>query len=127
MIFIGRDIESTGGVDFNIICDAEIELGMKFSSDFIEYLNKYGTVEFNNRELFGLGITGYRNIVDATQHEKTLSSNFPSGYCVIYNLGINSILILLGNDGYIYEYTPRSVEIIFKSFNQWIAEEFLKY
>ena len=127
MLFDGYDIESTGGVDKTVIETAEIELGIKFSDEFIEYLNVYGTVELNSSELFGLGIKGYRNIVRATNKERSLSENFPKNCVVIYNLGINSVLILLCEDGCVYEYTPRSMKKIYDTFNKWILDEFVSY
>lgn len=126
MIFDGYIIKTSGGVDNSLIDNAESVLGMQFSSEFREYLLNYGTVELNSNELFGLGINGYRNIVNATQNEKNLSQKFPNGYCVVYNVGVDSVLILLGNDGCIYEYTPKSMKKICDSFNQWIINEFVK-
>ena len=127
MLFDKYSIESSGGVEKTIIEAAENELGFKFSDDFIEYLNVYGTVELNGSELFGLGVDGYRNIVRATNKEKSLSENFPSKCVVIYNMGINNLLILLGEDGCIYEYTPRSINKIYNSFSQWVLSEFVEY
>ena len=127
MIFDSYDTKTTGGVNKDVVISAEAELGVKFSDDFVEYLVNYGTVELNGNKLFGLGVNGYRNIVRATNKEKSLSENFPQNFVVIYNLGINSVLILLGNDGCVYEYTPQSMKKIFDNFNQWISEEFVKF
>ena len=125
MIFDDYKIKSIGGVSNHVINDAEYDLDMKFSDEFREYLANYGAVELDNKELFGLGIKGYRNIVNATLTEKDLSSGFPCGYCVVYNIGIDSVLILLGNDGCIYEYVPQRIKKIHNSFSQWIINEFL--
>jgi len=127
MLFDNNNVISTGGVKKTIVEAAEKELGINFSKDFVEYLTVYGTVELNDNILFGLGIDGYRNIVHATKKERSLSKNFPSDCIVIYNLGIDSILILLGEDGYVYEYTPQSIKKIFDTFTQWITNEFVEY
>jgi len=126
-MFEKYDVVMTGGVDKAAVESAETKLGFKFSRNFVDYLFYYGTIELNNNELFGLGIDGYRNIVNATIKERTLSQNFPMNSCVIYNIGVDSVLILLGDDGCVYEYTPRSLKKIFDSFNQWIFEEFVTY
>jgi len=127
LLFEGYKYTHTGGVNKATIESAESELGFKFSDDFVKYLLNYGTVELNNNELFGLGISGYRNIVGATQKERALSQKFPTNCCVVYSLGIDNILILLGNDGCIYEYSPHCIKKIFDSFSQWILEEFVNY
>ena len=127
MLFDIHNVTSTGGVEKFVIESAEHQLGMTFSDDFVEYLTQYGTVELGSSELFGLGVTGYRNIVYATNKERSLSDKFPTKYVVIYNLGINSILILLGEDGCIYEYTPKRLRKIFDSFTQWVVTEFINY
>ena len=127
MLFDGYTITVTGGVDKASVELAENALGFKLSSDFVEYLLNYGTVELNGNELFGLGVEDYRNIIIATTDERSLSQNFPENYCVIFNLGINSVLILLGNDGCIYQYSPQGIEKIFDSFNNWILEEYVNY
>ena len=127
MVFSGYDIISTGGVDKTIIENAEIDLGMKFSAEFREYLLDYGTVELNNNELFGLGVDNYCNVVKSTLDERAYSSAFPPEHCVIYNIGLNSVLVLLGNDGCVYEYSPKSLRKISDSFNQWVLEEFVDY
>ena len=125
-VFEGFDIESTGGVKEDVINKAIADIGVEFSAEFYDYLLNYGTVEFNGNELFGLGVNGYCNIVNATNKEKALSARFPDGYCVIYNIGVDSVLILLGSDGCIYEYTPQHISKIYDSFNAWILDELVK-
>lgn len=126
-MFGDNKINAAGGVSGEVIAQAEENLGFPFSADYKEYLAKYGMVEHDDNELFGLGKEGYRNVVTATLAEREGTVGFSADYAVIFNLGIDHILILLGKDGAIYEYAYGDIKRIFDSFTQWITEEFLKY
>mgnify|MGYP001493473551 CR=1 FL=1 len=126
-IFDGFNLICSGGVSSEAVHEAERSLGMVFPDDFTRYLMEYGALESNSNELFGLGIVGYRNIVVSTMREREISVDYPDKMCVIYNLGIDHILILLGENGCIYEKTYTGMKKIYDTFEQWMREEFFEY
>ncbi len=93
------------GVDETEIINAEIDLGVTFSDEYKEYLREYGAISFGSHEFTGLNVDNYTNVVNITKQEREMADKFPENCIVIENLGIEGILILQDNKGYIYQYS----------------------
>ena len=87
-------LKALGGCSQEDIQVAEQKLGLTFPEEYRNYLLEYGTVRFNGIELCGLNATGYLNVVEATEQEKSINTFFPNRMFVIEDLGIDAKLII---------------------------------
>lgn len=92
-----------GGVDEEIIRDAEKRLQLRFDEEFERYLEEYGVVSFGGHEFMGLGGDAYLDVVEETLREKGENPMFPANCYIVENLGIDGMMILQSEEGGIYE------------------------
>ena len=122
-VFDKKDnLYSSNGVSATDIKSAEDKLGVRFSSDFKDYLKTYGVVSFSSHEFMGLGGDNHLNVVKETLRERKNNSNFPDNCYVIENLGIDGRLILQDNTGKIYELSSSGVRKICNSLKEYIGK-----
>lgn len=97
------NLRFTGGVDDLRIAEAEKNLQLKFSPDYIEYLKEFGQIEAQGIELTGLSDKSTTSVVNATNSLRKISS-IPANMYVIEDLGIDGIEYLQDALGKIYQY-----------------------
>lgn len=108
------------GVSIDEINSAEKILGCEFSSEYKDYLAKFGALSFSSHEFTGLGVEGYLNVVTATKKERELDDSFPKDCILLENLGIEGILILQDKSGNVYSYVNKSKTKISNSFLEYL-------
>lgn len=118
-------ILSTGGVDIQTVEKAEKELEFKMPSDYKELLLQYGALAVDTHEIAALGVEGYLNVVESTKQERALAGNQLDNYIVIENLATEGLLIVLDEDGQVYEYRNNTLEKIYSDFKAYLKEEVL--
>lgn len=84
------------------LIEAEKQLGMKFPRDYVEYVRKYGCVDFGSTEWTGLNINGRLNTVVATQKEMSVNPAFPEKHFVLEDLNIDAKKIIVNEEGEIF-------------------------
>lgn len=95
----------TGSVSDEIIEKAEKELGLSFSSEYIDMLKSYGSLCVKGEEFLGIDINNY-DVVKATNKARNTSSDFPQNMYVIEDMAIDGILLLQKTTGEIFTYQP---------------------
>jgi hypothetical protein len=71
-------------------------------------------------EIFGLGVDGYMNVVEATQSERSRYPGALDQCIVIENLSIESILIVINQEGQVFEFRNNDFQPIADSFVQYV-------
>lgn len=90
----------------NQIEQAEKELGLKFASEYIQYLKRFGVFTANGIEITGITNIERLNVVSATRRERELNRNMPEDMYVIENLAIDGLVVLQDVSGVIYYISP---------------------
>lgn len=98
------NLRFTGGVDDLRIAEAEKNLQLKFSPDYIEYLKEFGQIEAQGIELTGLSDKSTTSVVNSTNSLRKISS-IPANMYVIEDLDIDGIEYLQDALGKIYQYS----------------------
>ncbi len=80
------------------ISEAENELGLKFSQEYLDLLTKFGS--FSNDYFEVASIDG---VVDLTKSVRTMYSNLPKDMYVLIDVGVDGIYILQNGKGKIFE------------------------
>lgn len=104
------------------ILEAEKDLNLKFSKEYIDYVKEFGAISFYGTEWTGLNIDGYLNVVQSTKQERDLNVSFPKDCYVIENEGIDGIIIASNENGTIYSIHYENVEKICNSLSEYLAE-----
>lgn len=117
-----ENIRVIGGCTGDQIKEAEKELELIFPEEYREYLKNFGTIRFNGVELCGLNVTGYLNVVEATEQEKSVNPEFPKGMFVIEDLGVDARLIICDEKGNIYLFQRNKKKLICTSFLEYIEK-----
>jgi hypothetical protein len=120
-----KKILSTGGVDVKIMEQAEMELSFKMPSEYKELLLNYGALSAGTHEIAALGVEGYLNVVELTKQERLLVNNQLDNHIVIESLATEGILIVLDEEGQVYEYLNNTLEKIYSDFKAYLKEEIL--
>ena len=121
------DFYAEGGVTDMEIKKAEAELGLKFASDYNEYLSAYGCVSFGSHELTGLTKVERLNVVEVTKENRQFNKNIPADFYVIEETDIDGIVIWENSKGRIYATVfEREPEEIFKSLGEYINTRLIK-
>ena len=110
------------GVTKKEIKEAEKKLGLKFNSDYKDYLLIYGIVAYNGHEITGLSMDKRTNVVDCTLDE--LKDNYPKDVYVIERTGMDGVIIWQSTDGIIYYSSDNSP---LTKYCESLSEYFLKY
>jgi hypothetical protein len=124
-IFENKKVLFTGGVDIQAVEQAEIELAFKMPSDYKELLLQYGALAFGGHEIAALGVDGYLNVVELTKKERNLAINQLDNYIVIENLATEGLLIVLDEEGQVYQYQKNVLEKIYSNIKAYLKEEIL--
>jgi len=97
-----EDYFADGGVTDKEIRKAEEELGLKFASDYREYLSIYGCVSFGSHELTGLTKVKRLNVVEVTKENRQFNKSIPTDFYVIEEADIDGIVIWQNSEGKIF-------------------------
>ncbi|MDF0728884.1 SMI1/KNR4 family protein [Cytobacillus sp. S13-E01] len=124
-LFENKNFLSTGGVGIQKVEQAEIDLGFKIPSDYKELLLQYGALAVGTHEIAALGVEGYLNVIELTKQERALANNQLDNYIVIENLATEGLLIVLDEEGQVYEYQNKTLEKIYSDFKAYLKEEVL--
>lgn len=117
-----KDLKVLGGCSKEDVQAAEKKLDLTFPEEYKNYLLEYGTARFNGVELCGLNVTGYLNVMEATEQEKSINYLFPSKMFVIEDLGIDAKLIVGDEKGNIYLLQRNKKHLICSSFLEYIEK-----
>lgn len=99
-------------VSISTIQECENKLGLKFSLEYIEYLQKLGKYDAGGDEFTGIYFSKYKNkviesVVQETLDERAIANEYgytiPDDFYLIHNLGIGGILIWQNTKGEIYQ------------------------
>ena len=90
------------------ITDAEIQLRLRFSDEYKEYLLNFGAIVAEGIELTGIAKSEHRNVVAITKRERELNSKVPRKMYEIENTCVDGIIIWQDQNGTIYQTSPKS-------------------
>lgn len=110
----------TNGCTTRQIKEAQNDLNLEFSDEYIDYLKEYGAISFYATEWTGLNVGEYINVVDVTKQERSLNKNFPRNYFVIENQGIEGILIISNEKGQVFSLQYDKKEYICDSLSEYL-------
>lgn len=85
------------------IHQAEKELNVTFSKEYVDYLAQFGVSIFGGHELTGLCDGKRLDVVRITQEQKKLNHYVPDDWYVVECLDIDNIVVWQDPDGAIYE------------------------
>lgn len=95
----------TGGIPFESIVNAELELGICIAPEYKVILQQYGSLCVKGEEFLGIDSNNY-DIVKATNEARKNDANFPHDVYVIENTAIDGILIVQNNICELFTYQP---------------------
>ncbi|KPB04503.1 SMI1/KNR4 family protein [Bacillus sp. CHD6a] len=125
-ILDNADIRTVGPIDEDVITQAEKELNVSFPRSYKEIVKQYGVISAGTDEIFGLGVSGYLNVVESTKEERTLANGELDKYIVIQNLGIEGILIVVDENDNTFEYANGAFTNLFSTTEEYINSQILK-
>ena len=103
---IELNIYKDRNVTDNDIKEIEEKLSIKLHNSLKDYLKSIGLFSYEDKEFFGLGVKGYKNMIKATSEERELNGNFPKDSVVLQNVGVDGLLVLVNTKGEVIEWTP---------------------
>ena len=112
-------------INSEVIKQAEKELNFKFDDEYKMFLKNFGILSLGTNEIFGLGVEGYMNVIEATLEEREFYGESLEKYIVIQNCGIGNILITLDESGVVYEHRNDENKKIYDSFSEFLKKEIL--
>lgn len=118
------ELLSTGAADSSVIESAEKELGLKFASEYKEYLAEFGSVLADDIEITGIAKSKNRNVVAVTKREWDLNSQVEHNMYVVENLAIDGIIIWQDELGNVYETFPnKNAKKVANSLAEYIVSQ----
>ena len=96
------DLSAIKGCSDEQIREAEAALGIVFPKDYTDYVRAFGCIDFGATEWTGLNIRGRLNTVDATKAEMDVNKDFPPGFFVLENLGIDAQKVIVNQQGEVF-------------------------
>lgn len=81
---------------------AQEDLDIIFPDEYIDYVKEFGCIDFGATEWTGLNIKGRLNTVDATKQEMSVNKDFPKGFFVLENLGIDAKKVIVNQKGEVF-------------------------
>ena len=118
------ELLSTGAADSSAIESAEKELGLKFASEYKEYLAELGSVLADDIEITGIAKSKNRNVVAVTKREWDLNSQVEHNMYVVENLAIDGIIIWQDELGNVYETSPnKNAKKVANSLAEYIVSQ----
>lgn len=100
------DILSLNPATDQQITDAELQLRVRFSDEYKEYLKVFGAVMADGIELSGIAKAEHRNVVSLTEKEKGLNPKVPNTMYVIENTCVGGVIIWQDTEGIVYKTQP---------------------
>ena len=111
------------GASDEIIEDAENQLGVTFSDEYKEYLQKYGIAAYSGHELTGISKTARLNVVDVTRVERERNKDIPDNLYVIEQTNVEDIVVWQSSEGTIYYSSPnKPITLLFESLEDYISK-----
>lgn len=105
------------------IIEAEKELGLNFTNDYIKYVEKYGAISAKGIELTGVTTHERLSVVSITKKERNMNPNIPINMYVIENVAIDGIIALQDETGKIYTITPnKTPKLSYNSLSEYIEK-----
>lgn len=105
------------------ITDAELQLRVRFSDEYKDYLTAFGAIMADGIELTGITKSEHRNVVSLTKKERELNPKVPNTMYVIENTCVDGIIIWQNTAGIIYQTMPNSApKKIASSLREYILE-----
>lgn len=102
------------------IASAENELGLKFSSEYIQYTKKFGAISFYGTEWTGVVPQKGYSVVGRTKSERGINDSFPSDCYVIENS--DEVVIVSDSSGKIYKIAGNQKKLIHPSLSAYLNE-----
>lgn len=93
---------------------AEVELGLSFAQEYIEFVSYIGALAYLGNEITGVVPVCHLNVLDETKHLRDIDSAFPRQMYVVSNLHIDGIRIVQNCRGEIFEYHPKQLLVKIK-------------
>jgi len=116
------DLSGIKGANDAQIKLAEDELGLKFPEEYKEYVREFGCIDFGPVEWTGLNIEGRLNTVTATKKEKGVNPDFPEGWFVLEELGIDAKNIIVNSEGKVALIQYENITPIFDSISEYLMD-----
>lgn len=104
------------------IKEAQDELGLTFSDEYINIMKEYGAISFYGTEWTGLNVDEYLNVVSVTKQEREMNDAFPADCFVIENQGIDGLIVIANEDGQVFSFQFSKVEKIHDSIESYLDE-----
>ncbi|MGE7673450.1 SMI1/KNR4 family protein [Lysinibacillus sp. NPDC094403] len=124
-ILKNEDITTVGAIDDDIIVQAEKELDMVFPNSYRKIVKQYGVISAGTDEIFGLGVSGYLNVIETTKEERILANGDLDKYVVIQNLGVEGILIVVDENDNVFEFVNGEFTNLFSTTEEYIKSQIL--
>lgn len=106
------------GVSIEEIKVAEEALGLRFATDYVEYLSTVGLAMSDGHEFTGLGNNDRTNVVYVTKHMKELRGDIPADWYVIENENMDGAAMWQDSRGNVYFNTKKE----YSSFVEYICD-----
>ena len=117
------DYIGSSGREEDSIKKSEMQLGVRFATDYRAYLKEVGLACFDGRELTGITSTKRLDVVSVTKEKRISVSDIPNELYVVEDTNIDGIVIWQSQTGEIYRSVPnRGVEKIYNSLYEYIDE-----
>ena len=114
------DLLHLNGCVTSQIRDAQQALGIVFPEEYVEYVKEFGAVSFYGAEWTGLNVSGSLNVVTATMQERRLDSSFPNDVFLLENIGVDGLMIVMGEDGKIYSFQHGKKAFLYNSLCEYL-------
>ena len=114
------DLLHLNGCVTSQIRDAQQALGIVFPEEYVEYVKEFGAVSFYGTEWTGLNVSGSLNVVTATMQERRLDSSFPNDVFLLENIGVDGLMIVMGEDGKIYSFQHGKKAFLYNSVCEYL-------
>lgn len=110
----------TGSVSYDLIVNAEKELGTCIAPEYKDVLQEYGSLCVKGEEFLGIDCDNY-DIVKATNEARKSNKNFPLDVYVIENTAIDGILIVQKNTCELFSYQPNGkLQLLANSLEEYL-------
>lgn len=107
--------------NINQIREAQEALDLVFPEEYVDYVKKFGDIRFYGTEWTGLNVPGYLNTVEATRQEISVNPNFPKGYFVIEDLGVDAKLAVVNQKGEVFLLQYDKLSLICSSLSDYLS------
>ena len=88
----------------------------------MDIVKEYGAISFYGTEWPGLNVDDYLNVVSVTKQEREMNSDFPAGYFVLENQGIDGLIVICNEEGQVFSLQYSKVEKIHDSISGYLEE-----